>query len=145
MYFASNIVLLVLVCNLLFHCHSALFSPNVYQERCRKFFQIPFSHPRSFTEPVSAELFPLLFSNKGLDGQHPLAESQSHLWLGAHMWAMAQICKWTSPPAFLSDAALLWGHILYLPSQEFQNGSQGLLKIGGLYFMVCFFSVHVCT
>ncbi|KAI4567233.1 hypothetical protein MJG53_008814 [Ovis ammon polii x Ovis aries] len=36
------------------------------------------------------------------------------------------------PPAFSSDAALVWGQILYLPSQEFQNGSQGLLKIGGI-------------
>ena len=78
-------------------------------------------------------------------GSVPGAECQSHLWHGACMWAMAQKCGWALPPPFPSDTASLWGQILLLPSQEFQNGSQGLLKIGCFYFLVCFVFVHVCA
>lgn len=132
------------------HCSSLMLT----KKGCRNFFQCPalflgsyrpraasfFIHPK-----LRWTLFPLLSQIKAWMGSIPCAECQSHLWLGAHMWTMAQICKWALPPAFSSDAPLLWGQILYLPSQEFQNGSQGLLKIGGLYFLVCFFPVRVCT
>ena len=77
-------------------------------------------------------------------GSIPCAGCQSHLAGGPYVGSGPDM-QMGIPPAFSSDAALVWGQTLYLPSQEFQNGSQGLLKIGGLYFLVCFFSVHVCT
>lgn len=52
-------------------------------------------------------------------------------------------CERALPPPFLSVTALLWGQIFLLPSQELQNSSQGLLKIGCYYFLVWVFFVHV--
>ena len=106
--------------------------------------RLRFSCTWSCTEPVSAELFCLLSQIKACMGSIPCAGCQSHLAGGPYVGNGPDM-QMGIPPAFSSDAALVWGQILYLPSQEFQNGSQGLLKIGGLYFLVCFFSVHVCT
>ena len=89
--------------------------------------QLLFSYTQSCIEPISAELFCLLSQIKACMGSIPCTGCQSHLAGGPYVGNGPDM-QMGIPPAFSSDAALVWGQILYLPSQEFQSGSQGLLK-----------------